>query len=254
MATARWDALEWQSDDHLTLDGVRFRLTLTDYHIPSTPQEFVLLKDKRFLEHYREILEPIDAQRIFEVGFFRGASTAFFDLVLWPQRLVCVDQVPEAPVLKHYLSTHGRTTVLPYFEVDQGDKIAVSRILEKEFSERDIDVVIDDASHEYWKARATFEVAFPYLREGGLYILEDWGWAHWPGAWQDSETPILPGPALSNLVFEFVMMQASSPDVIRALHVNRYFAAVVRGPRELAKGPLEMNDLYLTRGKALVLL
>jgi hypothetical protein len=38
--------------------------------------------------------------------------------------------------------------------------------------------VIDDASHIYEPTRASFETLFPYLRPGGLYIIEDWQWSY----------------------------------------------------------------------------
>jgi hypothetical protein len=43
-----------------------------------------------------------------------------------------------------------------------------------EFGQDPLDLVIDDASHLYGPSLATFETLFPALREGGLYVLEDW--------------------------------------------------------------------------------
>ena len=37
-----------------------------------------------------------------------------------------------------------------------------------------LDLVIDDASHLYGPTMASFEVLFPRLRPGGLYVIEDW--------------------------------------------------------------------------------
>jgi hypothetical protein len=43
-----------------------------------------------------------------------------------------------------------------------------------------LDLVIDDASHIYGPTKASFQALFPLLRPGGLYLIEDWAWAHWP--------------------------------------------------------------------------
>ena len=43
-----------------------------------------------------------------------------------------------------------------------------------------IDVVLDDGSHVASHQRASFEVLFPLLSEGGLYIIEDMHTAYWP--------------------------------------------------------------------------
>lgn len=39
-------------------------------------------------------------------------------------------------------------------------------------------MVIDDASHTYELTRKSFEILFPLLKPGGLYIIEDWAWAY----------------------------------------------------------------------------
>jgi hypothetical protein len=41
-----------------------------------------------------------------------------------------------------------------------------------------LDLVIDDASHRLRETISSFEVLFPLLRPGGLFLLEDWDWQH----------------------------------------------------------------------------
>ncbi len=43
-----------------------------------------------------------------------------------------------------------------------------------------IDIVLDDGSHVASHQRASFDVLFPLLSEGGLYIIEDMHTAYWP--------------------------------------------------------------------------
>lgn len=43
--------------------------------------------------------------------------------------------------------------------------------------------MIDDASHIGYLSKLTFEAVFPYLRAGGLYVVEDWATGYlddWP--------------------------------------------------------------------------
>ena len=51
-------------------------------------------------------------------------------------------------------------------------------ILDHEFVDESIDLVIDDASHLYVETKASFEELFPRLRPGGLFIIEDWASGH----------------------------------------------------------------------------
>jgi hypothetical protein len=83
-----------------------------------------------------------------------------------------------------------------------------------------------------------------------MYVIEDWGWAHWRGAWwQDAEVPLIEGPGLSNLIFELVMTQASSPEVVSEIHIDYYRTAVVRGHASLPAEGCSLNDLYVARGR-----
>jgi len=50
----------------------------------------------------------------------------------------------------------------------------------EEFGSDSVDLVIDDASHFLFETRESFRFLFPRLRPGGIYIIADWGWAHWP--------------------------------------------------------------------------
>ena len=71
-------------------------------------------------------------------------------------------------------------------------------------------MVFDDASQWYAETKASFNAIFPFLRSGGYYIIEDWGWAHWPGdRWQKDGGIWSDRPALSNLIIELVMLCAT---------------------------------------------
>lgn len=43
------------------------------------------------------------------------------------------------------------------------------------------DIILDDGSHIAEHQRASFEILFPALRPGGLYVIEDLHTAYWPG-------------------------------------------------------------------------
>jgi SAM-dependent methyltransferase len=246
----RWDAIVWDGDDHLSIDDIHFWLTTTDYQTPSTAEQFVLLKNRALLESYREAFGFVPhIAKILELGYYHGASTVLYDRLLLPERLIAVDHMPEAPFLEAYrISRQRAAAVVPYYDIEQQDLAALTTILERECPDRDLDVVIDDASHEYAATRAAFERIWPFVRPGGMYIVEDWGWAHWPGAWQDPHQPIIPGPALSNLIIELVMVQASNPSLIRAVHLDSYRVAVIRGDAPVVPGAFALSESYRTRG------
>jgi hypothetical protein len=116
-----------------------------------------------------------------------------------------------------------------------------------------VDLIIDDAAHLYAHTRKTFENNFPTLRSGGLYIIEDWSWAHSP-ATQERGGPYSgfdDEPALSNLVFELVMIVGSFPDLIENIEIYPNMAVVRKGHRQLEKNAFKLDDFILSRGRIL---
>ena len=140
-------------------------------------------------------------RNLVEIGVFRGGSVAFFHEFLDHPKMICIERnVAPVPKLEAYRA--ARHDIAIHYGVDQGDRPAIHRIMEQ--SRSDIDWVIDDASHFYQPSRASFEAIFPFLRPGGLYIIEDAAWAH-SGPAQDPEHPWARQPALTNLILELVV-------------------------------------------------
>ena len=47
-------------------------------------------------------------------------------------------------------------------------------IMDREFGDAPLDLVVDDASHLYDETKVALEVLLPRVRPGGLFIIEDW--------------------------------------------------------------------------------
>src|SRR4051812_20409829 len=94
-----------------------------------------------------------------------------------------------------------------------------------------LDLIVDDASHDLELTRASFNALFPRSRPGGVFVIEDWAWAHVGyGVARPDDTP------LSVLVFEVLLGLAARPLVIEDTRVTRDWAVVRRGPEPL-NGP-----------------
>jgi SAM-dependent methyltransferase len=247
--------LEWLSDDLVRLDEVEFHLaTATQAMLGNESQRnrFLLGKVRPMVEHMLALPERDEIKRIFDVGIFKGGSAAFYAKLFEPEKLVAID-IAATPVepLTEFIREHGFDgRVIPYYGVNQADEQAMGGILASNFPAQDIDLVVDDASHLYFETRTTFELAFPYLRPGGLYLIEDWAWAHWHGdEWQKSRffPPML--PALSNLLIELFMVCASRPDIVKNLFVTHDTIVLRRGPTVLEPTRFEISKHYLCRDR-----
>jgi hypothetical protein len=244
----------WRDDRTLQVGDLTFTLTTWDFDkFTSSGKNFVLLKDRKFVEQYAELFAAEPMERVLEFGVYHGATLLLLERYFGARRLVGIDlRPPEKPLLDYLAGAGLSDRISAHFGVSQADGPKVRDIIARDFGGRPIDIIIDDASHDLALTRASFEIAFPHLRAGGLYIIEDWGWAHWDGVWQKELWT--EKPALSNLVFELIMACTSRRDVIARVDVSPYFVAVRKGETAVDPNSFELSALYLTRGKQLNLL
>jgi hypothetical protein len=113
----------------------------------------------------------------------------------------------------------------------------------------ELDFVIDDASHTYEHTRRSFEILFPLLRPGGLYLIEDWAWAHSP-AYQGEKAPFAGRPALTNLLFEQIALLGSS-SMIAEIVVRKPLYIVRKAANAKPSRGENMWDDLLTRDRPL---
>jgi len=247
--------LTWLDDHTFRVGDTEFALMrdLDDLHArESTGDCFVLGKNRRLVDDLFEMRETANIRRIVDLGIFKGGSMALYALIFEPLKLVGIEYATDVvEPLRDFIDRHDLAErVRPYYGVNQADDARVRAIVEGEFAGADIDLIVDDASHYYFETRASFNTLFPYLSPNGLYVLEDWGWAHWPGdLWQKSQAFDAVRPALSNFVFELCMLSASRPDLVESVHVTFNSCVVRRGAGELPRGLFKIENCYLTRNR-----
>jgi len=129
----------------------------------------------------------------------------------------------------------------------QADGDRIRSTIRQEFGDTPLDMVIDDASHRYSTTRKAFEIAFPLLKPGGSYVIEDWGWAHWREftAWQGQT-------ALSKLVMELTMLCASRQDIVSEIQIFPWFVVVKKSARAPALDRMSLDTLIRKRGVEIV--
>jgi predicted O-methyltransferase YrrM len=249
--------LVWDDDLHLKINDVSFYLSFdtkelkTGYSIHDT---FLLGKPKHMVEKTVALAQHQSVRKIFEMGILQGGSTVLYDQIFSPEKIVAIEHDPKpVDALANYIANHDKgDMVKPYYAINQADAIAMGKVLLAEFPDRDIDLIVDDASHLYQETREAFNISFPFLKKGGLYIIEDWAWAHWHGDyWQKSQNPFLKGKvAMSNLLIELFMLAASHPEFIENIFIDHNIITVKRGDGALPTGKFNIADHYLLRGKS----
>ena len=116
--------------------------------------------DHKYLPIYWELFEHkrLEVKRVLEIGVLGGAS-----LRLWKQMFPNADVVG---VDTHVINVEGCRVVGCAQE-------RIGSVMPALFDGGEIDLIIDDGCHHSKSQIATFQQAYPYLRVGGYYIVED---------------------------------------------------------------------------------
>jgi hypothetical protein len=232
------DTLSFQGD-RLVLDGLVFALedALSEVN-ELNGEHFVLLKTKKILEEYRRLWaskKTFRPQNILELGIWRGGSIAFWFQNFRPRKYVAIDSLEQnnSERLQQYIESRGLgDQIKTYWSVDQQDSQKLQDIVAAEF-EGPLDLVFDDASHFYAQTKGSFEILFPMLRPGGLYIIEDWTWEYGEefralgGFWSED-------PGLTKLILECIRTVGNGVTIISSLAVFQGFVVIERGPNPLS--------------------
>ncbi len=246
--------LEWLDHETLACPRARILAVFDDrsQNLQSTPEQFILMKSRSMVDWYETAFAGANRpSRVLEIGIFKGGSVVLFSELWQPERLVAVDIAADPiPALDEYISRYGLSDrISALYGVDQADTETMRTILSEEFGGVPIDLVVDDGCHFYDETKAAFEAVFPFLRPGGVYVIEDWGWAHWPGEWQENGGPWPDKPALTMLALELAMLCALRFDLIESVDITAGLIVVRKGPAETIDHPFSLSDSYLTAGR-----
>jgi len=218
---------------------------------PSTSDTFTIVKNEPYLRVYEQLAAGFSPRSILELGIFQGGSYVLLDKLFKPRRMSAVEISPQPvePLLRYIAAMEGRFV---HFSTSQCDREILGQIVRDELAD-ELDLVVDDASHTYEQTKAAFEFLFPLLRPGGAYVIEDWSWAHAP-RYQSPDAPLAKRRALSNLLFEQIMLMGST-SLIAEIRVWKFLYLIRKtetafGRSEAGKGEGgSIFDQILSRGR-----
>lgn len=150
-----------------------FGLPWKEKKLSDTAQELFPIKadfvtrEQKFWEIYNAYLPKKRSTRfdLVEIGVFWGESIKVFAEHYFNARILGLD-------LKMNEIDFSKYKNVSYETCDQANKTHMIEVVSK-FSAAP-DIIIDDASHIGSLTLSTFQTLFPLLKNGGLYIIEDW--------------------------------------------------------------------------------
>lgn len=130
-------------------------------------------KDDKYLDVYDLHFQPWRYRnpRFLEIGVQFGGSLKIWKEYFKNLKLVGVDNLPEC---KQY---EGED--IEIFIGDQADEKFLDSL-------GGFDIVVDDGGHTMHQQQISFQVLFPKLSSGGIYVIEDLHTSYW-GQFQDIE-------------------------------------------------------------------
>lgn len=181
--------------------------------------------DKSTLRHgylslYEQHLEPRrnEPLTLLEFGVLDGASLRTWRDYLPHATIVGLDHKPA-------ITIPGCITI----QGGQDDPAAIAKVAQH----GPYDVIIDDASHVSSKTIASFQLLYPHLAPGGLYVIEDLHSSFWPAIYGEQEASYDPRSGKATAMFflkgladetQFDPAQNPTPDDIRqALYPRQYW-------------------------------
>ncbi len=125
-----------------------------------------------YTEIYAEYFAPFRDQPIkfLEIGISTGCSAWLWDRYFTNAELHLIDNRLE-------LLQHSKPERAHYHIVDQADAKALKRFAASVGG--NFDIIIDDGGHYMDQQIISFQTLFPFLRSGGLYIVEDLHTSYW---------------------------------------------------------------------------
>jgi hypothetical protein len=212
---------------------------------------FRLYKGKSLLDVYSEFWKTHDdlvVRNLLEIGIWAGGSVAFWFEFFQPDKHVAVDlmQRKDSEYFNRYRHRFGiEERLRTFWGVNQQDARQLSAVVDAEFT-GPLDLVIDDASHLYGPTRGSFETLFPRLRPGGLFLIEDWAWEHWP-TFNGPDHFWARERGLTDLVFELTQIVGTRGGAIKNLFIGQGFVAVERGDVVLPQEGFRLEDHIIRR-------
>jgi Methyltransferase domain len=248
-----------QVDKAFEYDGINFELNPISAHARPGGDAVVVQKPRWMIDRYSELQDEFTGANVVELGLFDGGSTVLLSAMFSPRKLLAVElsTQPLHQLDDHIASRRLEDRITQVLGVDQSDEDAVARLVRDCFGDDAIDLVIDDASHLYGPTCASFDLLFPLLRPGGLFIIEDWSHEHeleqgllhlieegkLTVAQLESLGTVTDAPIpLGQLALELVAIAASGSGIVRDLRVQRGWLEIRRGDADLRAGTFDRRQ------------
>jgi predicted O-methyltransferase YrrM len=187
-------------------------------------------KGLSYLQRYEPYFQTkrYEKNNILELGVLGGNSMRTW-LEYFPESNVIGIDID--PARKHVFNTVPRTEVIIG---SQTDKNVRNEVLQKY---KTLDIVLDDASHVNEMSIKSFNLYWPLLRDGGVYIIEDVAYSDnldlgrttWPGQnFNEEKTLDSTKKAMEDFILEKNIEMQNNVNNIHSIVLNHQFILLIK--------------------------
>jgi cephalosporin hydroxylase len=225
--------ITWHHGHHFEVGDIKFQYcdNWENMHTYAHSEGYVVAKTEEMLRITADLIEQLSPKNIMELGVFRGGSAILFHQLCQPDNMLTIDIGPSVNTLESYKNQLQDNSLSTVYEISQSDPIRIPLAIQQRFGSTPIDLVIDDASHDYEHTLKSLNLIFPYMRPGGYYIIEDWAWGY--HTYSMPEEYVQQTSPLTRLAFELVTLAGLAPKIIEDLTVNKHHLILKRGSAKL---------------------
>lgn len=233
------NGVSWHSDG-FSLGDETFRIVKFGMNHDETDGTHVIFKPRWMIQRYEALIKSLKPAHMVELGIYKGGSTVLFHELAQPKKLTAIEiEQKSLPTLEKYIEGLPANSLKVCFGINQADKSRLVAAVDQEHGGTALDLVIDDASHYLEETTQSFNALFPLLREGGVYVIEDW-----PACYEvANDERFLNKEPLSNLIQHLVMKCASNPNIVSKIEIFRSICLVWRGGRDIEDGIFDVLAL-----------
>lgn len=233
-------SIDWNEEEAFAIGEQRYRLVNIAEDHSKASDEHLIFKDRSMVARYESLVRNLRPQFVFELGIYKGGSSIFFHQLSQAKKMVAIE-ISENRIesLDRYSASLGNDSFKAFHGVNQTDRHKIHRIMEEEFDNSSLDLIIDDASHFLEETTESFNLLFPRLRKNGVYVIEDWYWGERDLADLDQFSGKEP---LSKLILEIVMACSSCAGMVGKIEINRNSVFVWRGQADIEEAGFSISE------------
>lgn len=193
-----------------------------------------------YAEIYDRIFEPRreTVTDLMEIGILKHPNTNWCpyegaSILMWNDYFTNA-QIHGVDIVDHTkMDRHGSDRIHVYIK-NQGDRMQLKYLMENEIGKQ-MDIIVDDGSHFMHHQQVSLAFLFPYVKSGGIYVVEDLFTSH-------------PIPPFSPMQFQLTPQDTLTQDMLHDFVKNKKMVSMFMKDEEIKYLEENIKECIIEKG------